>query len=416
MKKSFELNTIKNLIPTVKTIIESVEAIVPTINDTLQTCEETKFSYSDGKEFTENVTNKVEALSKCIGTALSHDTVLENTMSGIITTITDMDTKVVQILNTLFGKETTMSKVTETVKNLIPKEIKGEIPNTIDECISIKDYAYYAISDNGSIKDVVKKAAGKWSKDSFEKFLVTYAQAKGADLDSDSYKEFHDKWMTAFDTRSEKVKAKQNIEVETTEAVESNVTGNPDVLMHTLTANGEVSGIDFSKIHCNTNSKIKSSHPVSALPYTIVKNGEPTDKVGVISESEYYLMIATVAGEAGGCGLDNSYGVASALLNACEGQRGGDMQATLEKNCWRFGKGYKKYVTDAGVPYAGTADKEAWQNAKKAVDTALSGTRAFESDVQFWVGNWSYLYNNGYDLSLCENRFSTTSNESSRFV
>lgn len=53
----------------------------------------------------------------------------------------------------------------------------------------------------------------------------------------------------------------------------------------------------------------------------------------------------------------------------------------------------------------------------KAVDIVLSGTRAFSDDVQFWVGNWDYLYKNNllgkYDSF---NKFSTTHKESSEYV
>ena len=53
----------------------------------------------------------------------------------------------------------------------------------------------------------------------------------------------------------------------------------------------------------------------------------------------------------------------------------------------------------------------------KAVDIVLSGTRAFSDDVQFWVGNWDYLYKNNllgkYDPF---NKFSTTHKESSEYV
>ena len=179
----------------------------------------------------------------------------------------------------------------------------------------------------------------------------------------------------------------------------------------------EKSGIKIDEIKMNTNSTVKKPAYTNARSYTVVPNDSPNaGKFGYITDSEYNYLIATVAGEAGNVSVSNSYGVASASFNAIEGQHNGDVMKFLNENCWPFGKGYKQYIDSNGNITSRDTD-EGFKNAKVAVDAALSGTRAFPSEVQYWVGNWQHLHDNGllnkYDVF---NKFSTTSNESSQFV
>ncbi len=181
----------------------------------------------------------------------------------------------------------------------------------------------------------------------------------------------------------------------------------------------ERSGIKIDEIKMNTNSAVDKPEYTNARSYTVVPNNSPNaGKSGYITESEYKYLIATVAGEAGDVSVSNSYGVASASLNAIENQYDGDVMGFLNNNCWAFGKGYKQYVDNNGnINITGYGTDEGYKNAKIAVDAALSGTRAFPSNVQYWVGNYSYLESNDllnqYDAF---NKFSTTSEESSKFV
>lgn len=223
------LDAIKNLVPVVEKVISSVEVVVPVINTIYNTCEATQLGGTDGKRFTDETTVGVQTLGKCTEMfGVCHET-LKTTINGITSTVTDTDKQVIILLNALFGSSNSINRMAQNINSLIPKEMKGEIPNSIDECVTMKDYAYYAIGDNGSVSDVTKKAAGNWSKESYEKFLATYAKAKGVDLGSDSYKEFHDKWMANFETRTEKVKAKQQAEKQATKTADSSVTSTTEV-------------------------------------------------------------------------------------------------------------------------------------------------------------------------------------------
>ena len=178
-------------------------------------------------------------------------------------------------------------------------------------------------------------------------------------------------------------------------------------------------GINLNDIKTSPNSTVKEAGLYSAQSYIVVHNNSPLSGTdGYITEYEYNHLVATVAGEAGGVSISNSYGVVSTSLNAIEEQRNGDIMSFLEKNCWPYGENYKWYVdADGNKIISGNGTEKDYNNAKIAVDIALSGTRAFPKEVQFGVGNWQYLYENDLlDQHDPFNKFSTTSGETSKYI
>lgn len=178
-------------------------------------------------------------------------------------------------------------------------------------------------------------------------------------------------------------------------------------------------GINLNEIKFNTNSTVRQATPSAATRYTIVPdNSSNAGKPGYITKSEYNYLVATIAGEAGGVSTTNSYAVVSASLNAAEKQYDGDIMEFLENNCWPYGKNYKDYIgADGEICITGAEQEKNYERAKISTDVALSGTRAFPSEVQFWVGNWKHLNDNGLlNKYNSFNKFSTTSEESSQFV
>ncbi len=167
-------------------------------------------------------------------------------------------------------------------------------------------------------------------------------------------------------------------------------------------------GINLNEIKMNNNSTVKNPVVTDAQVYTKVPNDSlNAGKPGYITEYEYNLLIAQVAHEAGSVSQTNCYGVASALVNLSENQYNGDFTKCINDSCVRFENErdalYSNYISkEDGTLLKDTRGSQI-STAKGAVDVVLSGTRAFPSEVQFWVGNGKY------------NKFSTTYKESADY-
>jgi hypothetical protein len=122
------------------------------------------------------------------------------------------------------------------------------------------------------------------------------------------------------------------------------------------------------------------------------------------------MMIAQVAHEASASPLTENYALASALLNQYEyplnSTQYSNMSECIEMTCMKFQSPVNKLEDkffDMTTGELMEYDNADFETAKRAVDIALSGTRAFGHDVKFWVGNGDY------------NRFSSTYKETSGF-
>lgn len=136
--------------------------------------------------------------------------------------------------------------------------------------------------------------------------------------------------------------------------------------------------------------------------YTIVPDDQYTKAPGTISQSDYNLLVAQVAGESANS-KDDMLGVACTVLNRLEaGGYGNSVHEVLQKGYFPWGESYRSYVeagksyTTTGVAgsdgkYASTGwGQEKLQEVTSAVNDALSGARNVESDVFYYSGNGEY--------------------------
>jgi len=124
--------------------------------------------------------------------------------------------------------------------------------------------------------------------------------------------------------------------------------------------------------------------------YTIVPDSEYAKTPGTISESDYHLLIAQVAGESGNS-KDDMLGVTTTVLNRLEteGHYGNSVSEVLEHGYFPWGEthiayepGGKYYNTDWG--------QEKLRQATEVVNDALGGARNLESNVYYYSGNGEY--------------------------
>ncbi len=123
--------------------------------------------------------------------------------------------------------------------------------------------------------------------------------------------------------------------------------------------------------------------------YTIVPDSQYTKAPGTISQSDYNLLCAQVAGEAGNS-KDDMLGVTCTVLNRLEADGyGNSVTEVLEKGYFPWGEthiayepGGKYYNTDWG--------QEKLAQATEAVNDALGGVRNMEGNVYYYSGNGEY--------------------------
>lgn len=134
--------------------------------------------------------------------------------------------------------------------------------------------------------------------------------------------------------------------------------------------------------------------------YIIVPDSQYTKAPGTISESDYHLLIAQVAGESGNS-KDDMLGVTCTVLNRLEaGGKGDSVTEVLEKGYFPWGETHLAY--EPGGKFYNTD----WGQAKLAqvtevVNDALGGVRNLEEDVYYYSGNHTHdgeLYNHFSDV------------------
>ncbi len=125
--------------------------------------------------------------------------------------------------------------------------------------------------------------------------------------------------------------------------------------------------------------------------YRIVPDSEYTKAPGTISESDYHLMIAQVAGEATNA-KDDMLAVATTMLNRLENANfGNSIRDVLEEGYFPWGKSYLAYV-EGGAYYHTDWGQEKLQQVTQAVDDALAGVRNLASNVYYYSGDGTYNY------------------------
>lgn len=120
--------------------------------------------------------------------------------------------------------------------------------------------------------------------------------------------------------------------------------------------------------------------------YQIVDDSSYSGQSGTISQRDYDLLVAQVAGE-GANDSDDMFGVACTVINRVESTNfPSDVRGVLEAGYFPWGKTYKAYVP--GGKYYDTPEGQAkLAEAKKAVDNVLSGYRNMNSNVYYYSGN-----------------------------
>lgn len=126
--------------------------------------------------------------------------------------------------------------------------------------------------------------------------------------------------------------------------------------------------------------------------YQIVSDSEYTKQPGTISESDYHLMIAQVAGEASNS-KDDMLAVASTVLNRLEagGGYGDSVRGVLEKGYFPWARSYLAYV-EGGKYYQTDWGQEKLKQVTQAVNDALAGARNIDSNVYYYSGDGTHNY------------------------
>ena len=126
--------------------------------------------------------------------------------------------------------------------------------------------------------------------------------------------------------------------------------------------------------------------------YQIVPDNQYAMQPGTISESDYRLMIAQVAGESAN-DKDDMLAVASTILNRLEqgGSYGTSVRGVLEKGYFPWGRSYLGYV-EGGKFYQTNEGQEKLAQVTEAVNDALAGVRNVEKNVFYYSGDGTHNY------------------------
>ena len=184
-----------------------------------------------------------------------------------------------------------------------------------------------------------------------------------------------------------------------TEEYEIPQSSNPTVSSHSQVPHIKSSaGIaNYSqKIHSKkqATSSIKNSNgrlTTDNQRYVILPDKDFKGEKGTISESDYNLLVAQVAGE-GSNEIDDMLGVTTTVLNRLESpdkNLGTTVHAVLEHGYFPWGRSYKAY-SPGGKYYNTVSGQEKLAKAKMAVDDALNGYRNAEKNVFYYSGNGKY--------------------------
>lgn len=124
--------------------------------------------------------------------------------------------------------------------------------------------------------------------------------------------------------------------------------------------------------------------------YTIVADSDYKGERGTISESDYNLLIAQVAGESANS-PDDMLAVTSTVLNRLETGNGfGDsVNEVFEKGYFPWGRTYENYV-EGGKYYNTDWGQDKLAQVTEVVNDALNGTRNINSNVYYYSGNGEY--------------------------
>ena len=121
--------------------------------------------------------------------------------------------------------------------------------------------------------------------------------------------------------------------------------------------------------------------------YSIVPDSEYTGAPGTISQSEYQIVIAQVAGEGANNAAD-MFGVATTMFNRRDtgGGFGNTFTQVLQRGYWPWGETYRAYMP-GGKYYNTQWGKDKLAVAKQVVDQALAGYRNLPSNGYYYYGN-----------------------------
>lgn len=126
--------------------------------------------------------------------------------------------------------------------------------------------------------------------------------------------------------------------------------------------------------------------------YSIVPDGSYNGAPGTISQSDYELLIAQVAGESANK-PDDMLGVTCTILNRLEagGGYGSSVHQVLEKGYFPWGRTYQAYVP-GGKYYNTEWGQDKLAMVTQVVNDALSGTRNVNSNVYYYSGDGTNNY------------------------
>ena len=137
----------------------------------------------------------------------------------------------------------------------------------------------------------------------------------------------------------------------------------------------------------STNGRLTTDNTKYVILPDAVYAGAP----GTISESDYNLLVAQVAGE-GAMDVDDMLGVTTTVLNRLEaGDMGDTVRGVLEEGYFPWGRTYKKYIP-GGSEYNKESGQIKLANAKAVVDDALNGYRNAKKDVYYYGGDGTHNY------------------------
>lgn len=320
----------------------------------------------------------------------------ENMVDEIPSDITVVDWQTENLIATLKNL-LTLADTAETEAAELLGDTKSNGATAVAPAVyakTVSGFTQQLLDDKMSVSDLVKTWADKgYSRSQLETVLTNYREKSGKGLPAGiatnaayvaTVMGTYDKYVSAKEAKAlkaEQAKAKARAEVEA-RAKSKVVVDDNGVIKSTLTT----ADIDKSKIYFKSQSTVKSADIQSGQAYKVVAGDSSKHANGAITEAEYALLVATIAGEVGNCTTEQNFGCASAFLNGYE-MGSNDFEKTLSTNCWRWdgvgGAKHNNYLNADGT----LRDCVETQNARKGVDLALSGQRAFASSVIYWSGD-----------------------------
>ena len=194
----------------------------------------------------------------------------------------------------------------------------------------------------------------------------------------------------------------ENITLNTDDLINAQQNNTTPVEEHIEKVNAPSRGVDYlnDKYSQGVNSKSKASDIAKSslgvitldnLNYKIVPDESYNKQAGTLSQSDYELMIAVIAGE-GANNKSDMLAVTCTVLNRLEKAGSGtSIRDVLEKDYFPFGRSYLAYQP-GGKYYDTDWGQQKIHEAQSVLNDAICGIRNINPDVIYYSGDGTRNY------------------------